>query len=116
MHASLKKEYDTPDIAMQMKDFLNTRLHVSFKIEELCKAFSHSESQTIRIFKKAFGVTPYAYVLTKKISLAKQMLKDTNLPVKEIAKQLSFADEYYFSNVFKAKTGVSPSAFRKAEN
>ncbi len=115
MHASVQKEESTPDIALQMKDFLNTKLHVPFKIEELCKAFSRSESQTIRIFKTAFGVTPYAYVLTKKISLAKQMLKDTNLPVKEIAKQLSFADEYYFSNIFKSKIGVSPTAFRKTK-
>lgn len=116
MHASLQKEHRTPDIAVQMKDFLNTKLHVPFKIEELCNTFSHSESQTIRIFKNAFGTTPYAYVLSKKISLAKQMLKDTNLPIKEISKQLSFADEYYFSNIFKSKTGLSPSTFRKAKD
>ncbi|MBQ2968378.1 MAG: helix-turn-helix domain-containing protein [Clostridia bacterium] len=116
MHASLQNEANVPDIAVQMKDFLNTKLHSAFKIEALCASFSLSESRTIRIFKEAFGVTPYAYVLSKKMSLAKQMLKDTNLPVKEIAKQLSFADEYYFSNIFKSKVGISPTAFRKAKD
>ncbi|MBR3943371.1 MAG: helix-turn-helix transcriptional regulator [Clostridia bacterium] len=115
MHASVQKESDSPDIAVQMKDFLNTKLHAPFKIEELCRAFSRSESQIIRIFKTAFGITPYAYVLSGKISLAKQMLRDSNLPVKEIAKQVCFADEYYFSNVFKNKTGLSPTAYRKAK-
>ena len=115
MQLSLNKEHSVPDTALKMKDFLNTKLRAPFKIESLCEAFSHSESQTIRIFKNAFGVTPYAYVLSKKISLAKQMLRDSNLPVKEIAKQLCFADEYYFSNIFKNKTGLSPTAYRKTK-
>ena len=39
----------------------------------MCKHISKSESQTIRIFKKAYGVTPYTYILDKKISLAKKI-------------------------------------------
>ena len=76
---------------------------------------SRSESQTIRIFKRAYGVTPYAYLLEKKLDLAGQLLRDTNLSVREIAEKLSFADEYYFSNVFKKKTGVSPSVYRRGK-
>ena len=41
------------------------------------------------------------------------MLLNTNLSVKQIANHLSFADEYYFSNVFKQKVGLSPTAYRK---
>ena len=86
-----------------------------FKIEELCRYVSRSESQTIRIFKRAYGITPYNYVLEKKISLAKRFLRNTNLSIKQIADKLNFADEYYFSNFFKQKVGKTPTKYRKSE-
>lgn len=101
------------DVAEKMKDYLRNHAASRFKIEKLCQYISRSESQTIKIFKAAYGITPYAYFLEKKIKLAKDMLLNTNLSVKQIADHLSFADEYYFSNVFKQKTGVSPSKYRK---
>lgn len=101
------------DLGTEMKDFLNSQLTLPFRIESLCKHVSKSESQTIRIFKNAFGITPYAYVLNKKISLAKQLLSGTSLSVKQISSKLCFADEYYFSTLFKEKTGISPSEYRK---
>ena len=100
-------------IEQEMKDFLDTRVTSKFKIDELCRHISRSESQTIRIFKKAYGITPYTYVLGKKTDLAKKLLCDTNLSVKEIADKLCFTDEYYFSNVFKKRVGVTPSLFRR---
>lgn len=99
-------------IEEEMKDFLDTKITSKFRIEDLCRHISRSESQTIRIFKKAYGVTPYTYVLAKRTDLAKKLLRDTNLSIKEIADKLCFADEYYFSNVFKKKTGLTPSAYR----
>ena len=103
-------------IEQEMKDFLDTRVTSKFKIDDLCRHISRSESQTIRIFKKAYGITPYTYVLGKKTDLAKKLLCDTNLSVKEIADKLCFADEYYFSNVFKKRVGVTPSAYRRQES
>ena len=96
-----------------MKDFLNTQITSKFKMELLCKQVSRSESQTIRIFKKAFGVTPYAYLLAKKIDFSKKLLENTNLSISQIADKLCFADEYYFSNTFKNKVGIAPSTYRK---
>ena len=113
MHRHAKKKNEYASIEAEMKDFLNTQITSKFKIELLCKHISRSESQTIRIFKKAYGVTPYTYLLTKKLELAKKLLCDTNLTIKEIADTLCFADEYYFSNLFKQKIGMTPSAYRK---
>lgn len=103
----------TSDMAEKMKEYLRNNAASKFKMEKLCKYISRSESQTIKIFKEAYGITPYAYFLNKKIKLAKDMLLNTNLSVKQIANNLSFADEYYFSNVFKQKTGISPTKYRK---
>ena len=114
MHASIKKDDELSRLGAQMKDFLNTQITSRFHMELLCKHISKSESQTIRLFKKIFGITPYTYVLNKKISFAKKLLIDTNLSVKEIATKLCFSDEYYFSNIFKEKAGCSPSQYRRS--
>ena len=113
MRAHIKCTDPTLDVAERMKDYLRNHAASRFKIEKLCQYISRSESQTIKIFKAAYGITPYAYFLERKIKLAKDMLLNTNLSVKQIANALSFSDEYYFSNVFKQKTGVSPSKYRK---
>lgn len=105
----------TVGIEAEMKDFLNTKITEKFHIDELCSHISRSESQTIRIFKQAYGITPYTYVLNKKLELGKSLLNSTNLSVKEIASKLAFADEYYFSNLFKSKVGITPSAYRKIQ-
>ena len=63
------------------------------------------------MFKRAYGITPYDYILTRKIETAKLLLKNSSLSVKEIAYRLNFADEHYFSNIFLQKTGVRPKKY-----
>ena len=116
MRAHQKKDSERIGIEYEMKDFLNTQITSKFKMELLCKQVSRSESQSIRIFKKAFGVTPYAYLLSKKIDFSKKLLENTNLSISQIADKLCFADEYYFSNVFKSKVGMTPTGYRKSYN
>ena len=116
MHASIKKDDELSGLGAEMKDFLNTQITAKFHMELLCKHISRSESQTIRLFKKIFGITPYTYVLYKKIDFAKKLLIDTNLSIKEIATKICFSDEYYFSNIFKEKVGCSPSQYRRSHS
>ena len=113
MHDHVRKMTDKRGLAEEMKDFLNTRITEKFHIDELCRHISRSESQTIRIFKSTYGITPYKYVLNKRLELAKSLLNGTSLSVREIAEKLRFADEYYFSNLFKSKVGLTSSGYRK---
>lgn len=113
MHKSLKSLQGTTQTAEKMKDYISLHISEKFSMKDLCAYMSLSESRCIRIFKENYGITPYAYLIDKKLSLAKKLLINTNLSVKQIACQLAFADEYYFSNVFKNKTGISPALYRK---
>lgn len=100
--------------AQKLKNYLDARVNVNVTIKELSDAVFLSTSQTNRIFKKAFGVTPYEYLLYRKVESAKLLLINTTFPVKEIAYKLNFEDEHYFSNYFKQKTGISPYKYRKS--
>ena len=113
MRKFIKEQESSNSVAEKMKEYLRINAASKFKMENLCEYISRSESQTIKIFKDSYGITPYAYFLNRKISLAKGMLLNTNLTIKQIAYSLNFTDEYYFSNVFKQKTGMSPTKYRK---
>ena len=81
-------------------------------LEEMCEHIKLSPAQTNRIFKKDFGQTPYQYLLKLKINAAEELLKTSVKNIKEIAFILGFNDEYYFSNIFKRKTGLAPKNYR----
>lgn len=112
MHGHLCPAPRQDAVAAEMRGFLDTRIEETFCMRDLCEHILRSESQAIRIFKKAYGVTPYRYVLDKKIAFAKDLLRNTTLSVSEIAARLHFTDAYYFSNLFKQKTSLSPTAYR----
>ena len=99
-------------IAM-LKEYLDTHLSERLTLEQCGEITYLSVSQTIRRFRKAYGLTPYEYLNQRRISTAKLLLTNSNLSIEEIAAQTGFPDRNYFSKYFKKKTGLSPSQFRK---
>ncbi len=104
---NISKEAET------MKNYIDSHVADSISLKDLAELVYLSQSQVIRIFRRDFGKTPYDYIIHLKIENAKNLLQNTNLPVKEIALGLNFCDEHYFSYVFRQKTGRTPSAYRK---
>lgn len=102
-----------PEKARILKKYIDENIEKNFSTEELAGLIFHSPSQTIRIFRNAYGRTPYDYILEKKMARACVLLTHTNLLIREIASQLQFADEHYFSATFRKRMGVSPREYRK---
>lgn len=63
-------------------------------------------------FKERTGLPPHQYVIQTRINRAEELLMHTRQPVSDIAEALGFDSLYYFSRLFKSKTGLSPSGFR----
>jgi AraC family transcriptional regulator len=59
------------------------------------------------------NVTPYQYILQKKIEKAKHLMTETDKPITFIAMDLSFTSYSNFCNAFKRFTGFKPDAYRK---
>jgi AraC-like DNA-binding protein len=72
-----------------------------------------SASRLNDVFKKYTGMTPYQYFIHIKINKAESLLEDEGMSVQYTAAKLGFDDPYYFSRLFKNKTGVSPSKWRE---
>ncbi|MDR2476285.1 MAG: AraC family transcriptional regulator [Treponema sp.] len=65
------------------------------------------------IFKDYTSMTPYQYYIHIKIHKAESLLEQEDISIKEAAYKMGFEDQYYFSRLFKNKTGVSPSDWKK---
>lgn len=65
------------------------------------------------IVRREMGITPQAFLQTKLIDRAKSLLASQELTINEIAEELGFSYPNHFARLFRQKTGMSPSAFRK---
>jgi AraC-like DNA-binding protein len=66
-----------------------------------------------KLFKNYTGLSPGQYYLQLKIDKAKDLLSNSNVPIKEISIDLNFDSSFYFSKIFKEKTGLKPTDYRK---
>ena len=106
-----RKKYALSDM---LKDYIDANITAKITIEDMASFIGKSPSQVTKIFKSAYNTTPYEYLIKTKINLAKNLLKNTSLSIKEISTRLSFTDEYYFSNTFKKRVGTSPKFYRNS--
>jgi AraC family transcriptional regulator len=82
-------------------------------LEELAAIANLTANYFHRAFKKILGVTPYEYMLKKRLNTAKHLLTTTDKPVAEIAEITGYENSYYFSRTFRKNTGKTPSQVRK---
>jgi transcriptional regulator GlxA family with amidase domain len=61
-------------------------------------------------------LTPYQYHVQMRLVRAKSLLRSTTIGIREIARSLGFESAFHFTNSFRARTGVSPSQWRKGQN
>ncbi len=109
---SLPHEKSAAELA---KEFMDIHIYDPVNITQLGKEVGLSPAQLNRVFKKAYGETPYRYFLSQKLATACSLLRNTGLQVREISEKLGFNDEHYFSSLFHEKTGLTPKGYRQKE-
>ncbi len=97
------------ETVMYIKNYYDTDL----KSRDICERFNYSRSYLTHEFKSLTGKSFKEYLIDVRLENAKRLLRYSKLSVTEIAFSVGFMDVSYFSNVFKTKVGISPSAYRK---
>ena len=82
-------------------------------IIELSRQVKLNEFKLKHGFKKAFNTTPYNFLLEYKLQEAKQMLKDGDMNVSEVAFELGYKQVHGFSNAFYKRFGIRPKDIMK---
>lgn len=91
--------------------YMHESTNKKITMEELSDLVQLSPAYLSRIFRETTGYPVIGYFNKIKIDKAKELFIEGNKKVKEVAQALGFADEFYFSRIFKKTEGVSPSEF-----
>lgn len=92
---------------------LQDGLYSALTIDEICAKTAYGRAYLFRVFKAKTGKTIMEYYLGLKIERAKQLLRENELSVKEIAETLAFNEPNYFTKTFKRITGLTPTAYKR---
>lgn len=100
---------------LRAKDRMDAASHEEWPVARLARVSGVSEAHFARSFKRAFGVPPHRYLLTRRIERAVALLRDTDRPVTEVAFATGWSSLGTFGRTFRAVTGESPSQCRARE-
>ena len=104
-----------PDLLRRLlraKDRMDAASHEEWPVGRLAEVSGVSEAHFARSFKQAFGIPPHRYLLTRRIERAVALLRETDLPITDIAFDTGWASLGTFGRTFRDITGDSPSAIR----
>ena len=95
-----------------LDQYIESTLSHPIGLAELAEQVGLSEYHFCRVFKGATGMTPYNYVLRKRIEFARQCLRKDHGSIQDVAFLTGFGDPIQFAKQFKRFNGVTPSAYR----
>jgi transcriptional regulator GlxA family with amidase domain len=100
---------------LRAKDRMDAASSEEWPVSRLAEVSGVSEAHFARSFKDAFGVPPHRYLLTRRIERAAALLRDTDLPITDIAFETGWNSLGTFGRIFRDITGESPSELRRRE-
>lgn len=111
----LSGEYDgiKSEVIAGALRYIDAGIGRNITLEELAESQHISPVYFHRLFKKKLGVTPYRYMLTKKLAAAKERLAMTGDSCLDIAMSLGFSSQSYFNYTFRKEVGMNPSEYRR---
>ena len=98
----------------QAAEYIRQHYAEPLSLDGLLEQTPVSKSWFLRLFRQYMGTTPYNFLLSTRITRAKELLVLTDFSVSEIAHQVGFGDESNFSTRFAAMVGQSPQQYRKS--
>lgn len=98
---------------LRARDRMDAASDEAWPVRRLASVSGVSEAHFARSFKEAFGLPPHRYLLTRRIERAKALLRETGLPVTEIAFQIGWNSLGTFGRTFRDIAGESPGAYRQ---
>jgi AraC-like DNA-binding protein len=90
-----------------------SNIYNAFSAEQAAEELNVGYSWFRKLFKNYTGMSPGQYYLQLKMDKARDLLGNSNKPIKEISIELNFQSNFYFSKIFKEKTGLKPTEYRQ---
>jgi AraC family transcriptional regulator len=98
----------------QVMEYIDENLGRSLTVQGLADVLHLSQYHFLRAFRNTLNQTPRRYVLQRRVTKAKDLIRQGELSLADIAYQLGFSSQSHLSTAFKQLTGVTPSQFQRS--
>lgn len=105
---------DSTGYLQKAVDYIQNNYAYDIKIRDVARHVGIDRTYLYKLFSQEVGASPQQYLISYRLSVAKQMLSSTTLRVSEIAYSCGFVDSTSFCHQFRAQFLMTPSQFRKA--
>jgi AraC family transcriptional regulator len=95
-----------------MQAYINAHLDQNLTLDRLSQIAQLSAHHFATCFKQSIGQPPHQYITQCRIDQAKQLLKQSNLSIVEIAHRVSFQNQSHFTRIFRQYTQTTPKVYR----
>ena len=99
---------------LRAKDLIDARYREPLDVPALARTAHLSDAHFSREFRRAFGVTPHRYLLTRRLERAAALLRSTDRSITEVCLTVGLKSLGSFTTSFGRAYGVSPAAYRAA--
>lgn len=106
------KQNRNSDVVGKIHDYVNRQFSKDITLEMAAEEVALSPQYLSKLFKEEFGMNFIDYITSKRISYAKELLRNGSMSVKEISRKSGYSDENYFCRLFKKVTGLTPKQYR----
>jgi AraC family transcriptional regulator len=97
----------------RITDRIEDDLHSDLSLQSLASETGYSRSHFVTMFRASAGITPHQYLISRRIERAKLLLKKKEHTLTDIAMSCGFSSQAHMAQVFKTKTGMTLSEFRR---
>lgn len=101
---------------LRIKNYLSHNIYKEVSLDELAAIANLSKYHLVRLFKKAFSMSPIRYHQLIRIEKAKEMVQFTDFTLTKISDMMGFQSIHAFSRAFKIIEGVPPSFYRTRQD
>ncbi len=95
-----------------VRDYICTHYMQDLSVQELAEKINYSEPYFCRMFKQSFGQNFTSYLTEYRVNMAKKMLEQPTVNIKDVGRSVGYEDSNYFTKVFRRIAGQSPTEYR----
>jgi AraC family transcriptional regulator len=102
-----------PATVCHVADYIDSNLDAAISLSDLARIAQMPLDYFARSFRAATGAPPYAYVLSRRLQRARELLQHSDHPISAIALDVGFANQSHLTATFHKAFGITPASFRK---
>ena len=115
VESTVRRGAIAPWQARCIQGYIACNLQCTIRLADLARAAQLSLPMFKRAFKKYFALTPYQYVIRKRIERAQNLMVISGESLRDISAACGFSDQFHLSNAFYAIVGQRPGAWRRRQ-